>query len=117
MRASVPLISKFASEVTATVCELRNRDTRDFPSHPELDGAVVAGRQVAVARQRPQREEFRIAVVAQIEHARESGRGVTRLLPEAVATLTALEISDAALDRELVNIAGRHQPEQRPSGL
>src|SRR5258706_33715 len=81
MRASVPLIPKFASEVTATVCELRNRDTRDLPSHPELDGAVVAGRQVAIARQRPQWEELRIAVVAQIEHARESGRGVTRTAP------------------------------------
>src|SRR5437870_4219221 len=28
MLASVPLIPKFASEVTAMVCELRNRDTR-----------------------------------------------------------------------------------------
>ena len=27
MLASVPLIPKFASEATATVCELRNRDT------------------------------------------------------------------------------------------
>jgi len=27
MLASVPLIPKFASEVTAMVCELRNRDT------------------------------------------------------------------------------------------
>src|SRR5437867_1184100 len=27
MLASVPLIPKFASEITATVCELRNRDT------------------------------------------------------------------------------------------
>ena len=29
MLASVPLISKFASEVNARVCELRNRDTSD----------------------------------------------------------------------------------------
>src|SRR5260221_13570921 len=28
MLASVPLITKFAAEVTARVCELRNRDTR-----------------------------------------------------------------------------------------
>src|SRR5436305_11771694 len=112
MLASVPLIPKFASEVTAMVCELRNqRDTSDFPSHPKLNGAVVAGRQVAIARQRPQREEFRIAVVAQIEHAREPGRSVTSFLPEAVAALTALEISDAALDRGLADVTRRHQSE------
>ena len=48
------------------------RLTRRATSHPELDGPVVARRQVAIARQRPQREELRIAVVAQIEHARET---------------------------------------------
>ena len=65
--------------------------------HPELDGLVVARGQVAIARQRPQREELRVAVVAQIEHARETGRGVARLLPESVAALMALQIFDAAL--------------------
>ena len=37
-----------------------------------------------------------VAVVAQVEHPRETGRGKARLLPEAVAALIALEIFDAA---------------------
>src|SRR5579864_3784636 len=66
-------------------------------SHPPRHRGRVAAAQVAVARQRPEREEFRIAVVAQVENPREAGRGVARLVPEAVLTLGADEIVDAAL--------------------
>src|SRR6267154_4507160 len=37
MLASVPLIPKFASEVTAMVCELRTRDTSEPKSLPQSD--------------------------------------------------------------------------------
>src|SRR4051794_2489389 len=42
MLASVPLIPKFASEVTAMACELRNRDTSRSPHHnaPARDPAT-----------------------------------------------------------------------------
>ena len=57
--------------------------------HPERHRARIGALEVAVARERPQREELRIAVVAQIEHARETGGGVARLVPEAVVALRA----------------------------
>src|ERR1700719_3244139 len=43
-------------------------------SHPERHRAHIAASEIAVARQRPQREEFRITMVAQIANARETGR-------------------------------------------
>ena len=46
--------------------------------------------QIAVARQRPEREEFRIAVIAQIEDARETAAGVMLLAPQPVRFLRAL---------------------------
>src|SRR5215217_381497 len=41
MLASVPLVPKFASEVTASVCELRNRDTRRDRLHATMSGRNV----------------------------------------------------------------------------
>jgi hypothetical protein len=63
--------------------------TNPVRSHPERHRRAVLVLEVAVARQRPEREEFRVAVVAQVEHAREAGRGVARLVPEAVGGLVA----------------------------
>ncbi len=68
---------------------VRKCDNARIPSHPERHRARVGVLEVAVARQRPQRKEFRVAVVAQVEHARETGRGVARLVPEAVLALHA----------------------------
>ena len=56
-------------------------------SHPESHRARVGIAEVAVACQRPQREKLRVAVIPQIENAREAGSGVARLVPEAVAAL------------------------------
>ena len=78
---------------------------------------VGAGQQVAVTRQRPEREEFPVAVIAQIEHPRETGRGVARLVPEAVGGLRLQQITHAARHRRMVDLAGGHQTEQRPGGL
>src|SRR6266403_1094369 len=41
MLASVPLIPKFASEVTAMVCELRNRDTSGWREMADEDNLIV----------------------------------------------------------------------------
>ena len=73
--------------------------------------------QVAVARQRPQREELRIAVVAQVEHPREAAAGVVLLGPDPSGVLAALQPGDAPRHRRMVGLAGRHQAEQRPGGL
>src|SRR5262249_36495896 len=73
--------------------------------------------EVAVARERPQREEFRVAVIAQVEHAREARRRVVRLAPEAVVALRAGQIVDPALDRGMVDLPRRHQAEHGPSRL
>ncbi len=86
-------------------------------SHAEGDDAAVGGEHVAVARQRPQREEAPVAVIAQVEHAREPGRGEARLVPEAVVALGLREIGDAALDCGIAGPPRRHQGEQRPGGL
>ena len=50
-------------------------------SHAPGDQAVVLAAQVAVAGQRPQREVGAVAVVAQVEHAREADRVVELLVP------------------------------------
>ena len=50
-------------------------------SHPIPHRLAVGVTQVAVARQRPDGEEFRIAVVAQVEDAREADAGVVGLAP------------------------------------
>src|SRR5205814_6645807 len=59
MLASVPLIPKFASEVTAMVCELRNRDTslaNDIQS-------VMVREMSEPAVSRPNRSSFFLAVI------------------------------------------------------
>src|SRR4051812_18858489 len=72
---------------------------------------------MAKARQRPQRKELAIPVIAQIEHAREAGRGEARFVPQAMFALLALQIVDAARERLVIDLARRHQAQQRPSSL
>src|SRR5207253_6029705 len=86
-------------------------------SHPVRHRLRISALQVAVARERPQREEFPVAVVAQVEHARETSRGVKLLVPQPVRALRARKIIDAARDRRMIDLARRHQAEQRPGGL
>src|SRR5271156_1023025 len=87
------------------------------PSHPEGHRPRVAAFEIAVTRHGPYREEFRVAVVAQIEHAGKTRRGITRLVPESIAALGRGEILDAACDRRMIDVAGGHEPKQRPSRL
>src|SRR5712692_2341768 len=86
-------------------------------SHPKPHRLRIPALEIAITRQRPQREEFPVAVVAQIEYAREPGRGVMPLAPEPVGALRAREIVDAARHRRMIDLARRHQAKQRPGGL
>ena len=52
--------------------------------HAEHRSAAIAALQIAIAGQRPKREELGIAMIPQIEDARESRRGMEWLVPEAV---------------------------------
>ena len=92
--------------------------TRSICDHiPNVTAARVGALEIAVARQRPEREELRIAVVAQIEHARKPRRSVTLLVPKAIGTLRRRQVIDAARDRRMRRFAGRHQAEQGPRRL
>src|SRR3954453_19048060 len=86
-------------------------------SHPERDRSAVAPLEIAVAGERPEWEELRVAVIAQVEHARKAGRGKAMFGPEAVRPLRARQIGDAARHRRMIDRAGRHQAEQGPRGL
>src|SRR6202035_5548454 len=88
-----------------------------YELHPKRHRPHIATLEIAVARQRPEREEFRIAVVAQIKHARETRGGVAWLVPKTVGALLRGEIGDAARHRRMIDVAGGHQAEQRPGGL
>src|SRR5262249_36907912 len=85
--------------------------------HPPRNPPHIAAREIAVARQGPKRKIFRIAVVAQIEHAREPGRGIARLVPEAVGALVIDEIFDAARHRRMIDCARRYESKHGPGGL
>src|SRR5207244_1697 len=67
-----------------------------FSSHPQGGAAAVALGEVAVAGEGPQGEDFRIAVVAQVEDAREAAAGVVVLGPDAAGVLMILQPGDAA---------------------
>ena len=56
-------------------------------------------------------------MVAQVEHPRETDRGVPRLVPIAVAVLAGDQIGDATRDCRVADLAGRHQGKQSPGGL
>ncbi len=74
---------------SGTTAELRQPiDTNKRSLHSEQRLATVASFEIPVAGERPQRKELRISVIAEIEHPREAGRGVERLVPEAVFALS-----------------------------
>jgi hypothetical protein len=85
--------------------------------HPKSDRAAVGALEVAITRHRPQREEFRIAVIAKVEHARKTGRSVAFLLPQTVGALRLGEIIHAALHSAMIDFDRGHEAEQRPGGL
>src|ERR1051325_4101876 len=66
---------------------------------------VVVRGEVAVARHRREREVAAVAVIAQVEHPRETGRGVALLVPEAVRALGLHQVGDAAPHGRLAGVA------------
>src|SRR5579872_2449228 len=91
--------------------------TRFLSSQTDLDSAGIARLQVAITRQRPEWEEFRIAVIVEIEDARKTTAGVMRLGPQPVRTLRAFQIRDAARHGGMIHLSCRHQAQKRPGGL
>src|SRR5690242_10052137 len=86
-------------------------------SHPHVDPSRIVAYQVAVARKRPQREISRIAMVAEIKHAGKADRSVVIFMPPfGDARMVEKEI-DAASDRGMAHLAGRHQSQQGPGRL
>src|SRR5262245_45956216 len=86
-------------------------------SHAERHARAVALRQIAIARHRPQRKEFPVSVIAQVEDPRKSGRRKSLFIPETGLCLGLLQILDAPSDRRIVNLAAGHQTEKRPGCL
>ncbi len=83
-------------------------------SHAERDAAVVGRGQIAIARHRPEREELPVAVIAQIEHARETGRGEALFVPQSFAGLMVAADSECragpADGRPRLPPSGRAEP-------
>ena len=115
--AEKPSDDQRRSNDMAPVARLASLTETIRPSHAEHRGAAVAALQIAKAGERPERKKLRIAVVTQVEHARESSRGVERLVPESVFALGRGEIGDAAGDGWVIRLTRRHEPEHRPSRL
>ncbi len=78
----------------------------------------VALLQVPVARQRPEREERAVAVIAEIEDAREADGGVFAPRPRGRDRPGSTEMNWMPRWPWLrLDVARRHQAEHRPGGL
>src|SRR5579863_2406891 len=85
--------------------------------HAVRHSSGVAALQIPIARQGPEREKLRIAVVAQVENPRKTGRGVARLIPETILALRRRQVSDAAPYGRMVEFARGDEAEDRPRSL
>src|SRR6476619_5052101 len=74
-------------------------------SHPDQNRICVCCFQIAVPRQSPERKEFRITVITEIEHPRETRRGEARLVPKSIRALVPREIVDTAHDGGMIGLA------------
>src|SRR5271166_1133414 len=91
---------------------------RSPPSlHSQPCRSTVAAFQTSESRQSPERKNFGIAVVAEVEDPGKACRGVVRLFPGAVVSLSLCEERDAARDLRPVRFARRHERKQRPRRL
>src|SRR5579863_5039020 len=91
-------------------CALRVSGRRRPGSlHTEGDAAVVGPSEIAVARDSPEREELRIAVVAKVEDAREPAARVTLLGPSPVWRLGGDQVVNAARNGRMIHLARGHQ--------
>src|ERR1700680_1950865 len=72
---------------------------------------------IAESRERIKRERIAVEVILQIKHARKSGAGKIGFAPRAIRILLVDQISDRLLNRRIIGLGAREQPNQAPSGL
>ena len=85
-------------------------------SHPHPYSLAVGRFQIPISRQRPQREEFRITVIAQVEHPRKASGCIPLLVPNALFALAASDKQHLSPPPG-VYLARCHQPKQGPCRL
>ena len=103
-KGQVPIYSRSRQQMTK-----RLAGDEALSSHPPGHAAVVPGHQVLVAGERPQRKIGAVAVIAQVEHARETDRVVQLLVPFAALARRA------AAGRRCRARPPRSRPRPRPS--
>src|SRR5262245_51155424 len=90
---------------------------KGYELDPEIDKPRIAAHQAPIAPQRPGGEIGRIAVIFEVEHAREADCGIFRLGPAGVGARAVRQMADTAGNRLGLDLAGRHQPENGPGRL
>src|SRR3954453_6628492 len=70
-----------------------------------------------IAGDGPEREDRGVAVIAEVEDARETHGGEVLLVPQAGGVAVVEEEADAAGGGGVGYLAAGHQPQQRPGGL
>src|SRR3569832_2797095 len=73
--------------------------------------------EIPVCRERPEREVRAVAVILQVEHARETRRREVRIGPEAIGSLGAQQVLNTATRRARISLSGRHQSQKGPGSL
>src|SRR5581483_3963381 len=82
---------------------------------PRSTSSVFAG--IAIARQGPIRKVQIVTVILEIEHARETRRVESRVVPAAIRMLVAQQPAHTVRGFQAVRLARRDQRQPRPGGL
>src|SRR6266404_1108541 len=100
MLASVPLVPKFAPEVTATVCELRNRDTSRLRGNTKMASITVQSH--LVLERILTLEIVRVTERAALSAARLRGHGKDKASDQAAVDAMRRELNKLPIDGTVV---------------
>src|SRR5258707_1058785 len=100
MLASVPLVPKFAPEVTATVCELRNRDTSRLRGNAKMASITVQSH--LVLERVLSIEIVRVTERAAVSAARLRGHGKDKASDQAAVDAMRRELNKLPIDGTVV---------------
>src|SRR6266404_9498451 len=100
MLASVPLVPKFAPEVTATVCELRNRDTGRLRGNAKMASITVQSH--LVLERVLSIEIVRVTERAAVSAARLRGHGKDKASDQAAVDAMRRELNKLPIDGTVV---------------